>query len=149
MRQLRRSPSAAAIRERFPSDTYVGFHSYRFHTALRAASELSPPAKRVLDIGVSPLTTMLHEQLQVPVDTLGFTRDAENETGGRNYRFDLNDSIDESHWRRDLPPYDLIVFCEVIEHLYTSPAHVLRFLQSLLAVNGTLLLQTPNAAAIG
>ena len=116
------APSAAAIRERFPDNPYVGFHSHRFNTALVAASELDPPPTRVLDIGVSDLTTLLREQLDVPVDTLGFGPDADNATGGRNYRFDLNDSVDESRWRRDLPPYDLIVFCEVIEHLYTSPA---------------------------
>jgi len=143
------APSAAAIRERFPDNPYVGFHSHRFNTALVAASELDPPPTRVLDIGVSDLTTLLREQLDVPVDTLGFGPDADNATGGRNYRFDLNDSVDESRWRRDLPPYDLIVFCEVIEHLYTSPAHVLPFLRSLLAPRGTLLLQTPNAAALG
>jgi SAM-dependent methyltransferase len=92
---------------------------------------------------------LVREQLGAPVDTLGFEADHDNATGGRHYRFDLNDSVDEAQWRRDLPAYDLIVFCEVLEHLYTSPAHVLRFLRSLLAPGGVLLLQTPNAAALG
>jgi SAM-dependent methyltransferase len=144
-----RAPSAKAIRNRFPGNPYVGFHSHRFNSALAASSALSPKPSRVLDIGVSDLTTLLREQLAVPVDTLGFLPDADNDTGGRNYYFDLNDSIDQTKWRRDLPPYDLIVFCEVVEHLYTSPSHVLPFLRSLLAPGGTLVLQTPNAAALG
>ena len=37
---------------------------------------------------------------------------------------------------------------EVIEHLYTSPSLVLRFINSLLRPGGLLFLQTPNAAAI-
>jgi len=78
---------------------------------------------------------------------LGLEADAEL-AHGRQYHFDLNDSQDQRQWRSDLGPYDLIVFAEVIEHLYTAPERVLRFLHSLLAPGGALILQTPNAAAL-
>ena len=49
----------------------------------------------------------------------------------------------------DLSGYELIIMAEVIEHLYTSPSLVLGFLQSLLRPGGLLIVQTPNALAIG
>ena len=40
-----------------------------------------------------------------------------------------------------------MILAEVLEHLYTAPTLVLRFLQSLLRPGGLLVVQTPNAAA--
>ena len=45
-------------------------------------------------------------------------------------------------------PYDVIVFAEVIEHLYTAPELVLPYLRELLVLGGVLLLQTPNAVSL-
>lgn len=42
----------------------------------------------------------------------------------------------------------MVVFAEVIEHLYASPRLVLRFLHHLLSGAGVLLIQTPNAASL-
>ena len=49
----------------------------------------------------------------------------------------------------DLSGYELIIMAEVIEHLYTSPSLVPGLLQSLLRPGGLLIVQTPNALAIG
>jgi hypothetical protein len=38
---------------------------------------------------------------------------------------------------------------EVLEHLYTAPQLVLGFIKTLLIPNGLLIVQTPNAAAVG
>ncbi|MCX7785871.1 MAG: hypothetical protein N2201_06585, partial [candidate division WOR-3 bacterium] len=40
------------------------------------------------------------------------------------------------------------VLAEVIEHLYTSPICVLKFIDSFLSSNGFLIIQTPNAASL-
>ena len=40
-----------------------------------------------------------------------------------------------------------MVFAEVLEHLHTSPRHVLDFLRTIVAPGGVLILQTPNAVA--
>src|SRR5215468_4929322 len=102
---------------------------------------------RVLDIGRSELTTRIQKQFDVGVDSLGFEDDQTTEHG-RHFQFDLNLTQDRSRWRIDLPTYDFIVMAEVIEHLHTAPQLVLSFVQSLLAPNGILIVQTPNAAAL-
>jgi hypothetical protein len=87
---------------------------------------------------------MLREELACPVDTLGLQPD---ERGGEasHYHADLNhpDALPA-----DLPRYDLVVFAEVLEHLHTAPAPVLAALARRLTDEGTLLLQTPNAASL-
>jgi SAM-dependent methyltransferase len=127
---------------------YEAFHAPRFAYLLRLAERegLIGPSTRVLDIGASRLTEMIRERFGARVDTLGFTGDRES-TRGNHYEFDLNRSQHESMWRRDLPTYDVIILAEVIEHLYTAPELVLSFLKTLITPGGTLVIQTPNAAA--
>ena len=43
---------------------------------------------------------------------------------------------------------DIVVMGEVLEHLYTSPVHVFRFIASMLRPGGYLIVGTPNALAI-
>lgn len=127
---------------------YEAFHAPRFAFLLRILKERSPGTpERVLDIGLSPFTASLARSLGSPVDSLGLEFDAEL-AHGRQYHFDLNDAQDDRRWRTDLGPYDVIVFAEVVEHLYTAPEKVLRYLHSLMAPGGALVLQTPNAAAL-
>jgi SAM-dependent methyltransferase len=90
---------------------------------------------------------MIHD-LGIRVDSLGLEPDAELSTG-RHYCFDLNETQYRDRWRSGLGPYDLVVFAEVIEHLYTAPELVLDFLGRLLVPRGLLLLQTPNAVSLG
>ncbi len=82
------------------------------------------------------------------VDSLGFF---DHRFAPRNHEahieFDLNDSAFESKWPA-VRSYDLIVFAEVLEHLYVHPGHVMAFLSGLLKPQGSLLLQTPNAARL-
>ena len=42
----------------------------------------------------------------------------------------------------------MVVFAEVIEHLYTAPELVIGFLSHVLVANGSLILQTPNAVSL-
>ena len=84
---------------------------------------------------------------RVPVDSLGFDGDGETPSG-YHYEFDLNRTCTAKRWRKDLPQYDIIVMAEVIEHLYTSPSFVFRFLKKLMRSKGILIVQTPNAVAL-
>ena len=63
-------------------------------------------------------------------------------------KFDLNNSQDIRHWPKVARPFDLIVFAETLEHLYTAPEYSLAFLGSLLTEKGILIVTTPNAAMI-
>lgn len=154
---VRPTLSAADIRNRFPEDWYVAYHAHRYALALRclSAAGVGEPAGGgregagvgVLDVGRSPLTTLLAETFRVRVDTLGFEEDAATEAG-RHFRFDLNRAQERGDWRSDLPIYGAIVLAEVLEHLHTAPSRVLAMLRDRLAPGGVLLLQTPNAAAM-
>jgi SAM-dependent methyltransferase len=131
---------------------YLAFHAPRYVFALDTLVRHIPatgPGARVLDVGPSKLTTLIHEALgnRVPVDSLGFAPDGASPTG-QHYCFDLNDVEARGRWRSDLPAYDAVVMAEVIEHLHVAPTHVLAFLRSLLRPGGVLLLQTPNAVAL-
>jgi hypothetical protein len=140
--------SARDIRRRFDGDWYVAYHAPRYAKLLTILTTLSvTPQDRVLDIGRSHLTTLIHETLHTTVDTLGFAPD-EDLDGARHYQFDLNRAQLPEQWRTDLPQYRLVVMAEVIEHLYTAPSLVLRFIRSLVADGGFLVVQTPNAAML-
>jgi hypothetical protein len=128
---------------------YAAFHQPRFTFLLELARERMPPAGgRLLDIGRSPLTSLLAGRLKTTVDSLGLEADAPL-PNGHHHQFDLNDAADPPRWRRGLGPYDVIVFAEVLEHLYTAPGLVLRYLRELLTADGCIIVQTPNAAALG
>jgi trans-aconitate methyltransferase len=127
---------------------YVAFHRPRFAfvlNVLRAAGVTA--SSRILDIGASQLTSLIANELDVQVESMGM-EDGARTDGFTHHRFDLNTVQDRSQWKMDLGPYDIIVFAEVLEHLYTAPELVLRYLRELIVPGGVLLLQTPNAVAL-
>jgi SAM-dependent methyltransferase len=142
LRQRRRD-----VRSACAGDSYALLHAPRYAELLTLLDTYIRPDSRVLDIGRSRLTRLMHETYGVPVDSLGFAKNGPT-AEGTNYWFDLNRAQDEQQWRRDIPAYDVVVMAEVIEHLYTSPLLVLRFLRTLVADNGVLIVQTPNAVAL-
>jgi hypothetical protein len=127
---------------------YAAFHRPRFAFLIDILRPLAArPGVRILDVGPSPLTRLISLRLGVPVETLGL-EPADPRPDHRHHSFDLNDAQFPQRWRSDLGPYDIIVFAEVVEHLYTAPDLVLPYLRQLLDKGGILLLQTPNAAAL-
>src|ERR1700722_7521536 len=139
-------PSIADIRG--ADRGYLAFHAPRFQFSLQLIDQhLNEANRRVLDIGLSPFTTLLREYLCTPVDSLGLeSRSALQD--GTHFQVDLNQLGDRAFQPPRLGPYDLIVFAEVLEHLWTSPLPVLRFLHDALAQEGLLIMQTPNAASL-
>lgn len=145
-------PSATPIERLLSGDAnpvYVAFHQPRFDFLVDVTRpHTSRPRCRVLDVGTSQLTSLLSKNLQVRVDSLGLMEDDREVGGAWHYRFDLNDAQERDRWRTDIGPYDLVVFAEVIEHLYTAPELVLAYLKELLVPRGVLIVQTPNAVAL-
>ncbi|MDT8322160.1 MAG: class I SAM-dependent methyltransferase [Xanthomonadales bacterium] len=129
------------------SNGYLHYHAPRYQRLLELLHRHHKPEATLLDIGRTRFTTIASRSLSTCIDNLGFEPDGKTSTGF-NYQFDLNDAADESGWRRDLPQYDIVLFCEVIEHLYTSPSQVLRFIRTLLKPGGIMILQTPNAVVL-
>jgi 2-polyprenyl-3-methyl-5-hydroxy-6-metoxy-1,4-benzoquinol methylase len=136
---------------------YQIIHHNRFHMTLEICKELIPNSQaRVLDVGPSYFTTLLAQEYK-DVSTLGL--DMITDHGGQrnastlalalpHVKFELNNSRDIRNWPKVVPPFDLIVFAETLEHLYTAPEYSLAFLSSLLTEKGILLVTTPNAAMI-
>ena len=129
-------------------DGYAAYHAPRYAFVLAQLAALGVSARsHLLDIGPSRLTGLVRERFGARVDSLGYLRD-DAPDGMRHVEFDLNLAQDDATWRRDLPRYDGVVMAEVIEHLHTAPERVLRFVRTLVADEGWLLLQTPNAASL-
>ena len=135
------------VRQHDPTSGYLAYHAPRYLRLLDTLAPLLRPSSVVLDIGRSTLTELIAERFKVRVDTLGFHADTQHATG-RHFEFDLNDAANPGAWRADVGTYDVIVLAEVIEHLYTAPSHVLRFITSRLEPGGALVVQTPNAVAL-
>lgn len=140
---------------------YLEFNASRYVRLLEIAAayrkKLGPEPKRIMDVGPSFLTKLLHDAF--PDDSIfALGMDHELSRGGHwpaalalegvaFHGYDLRQAHDPATWP-ELPPVDLVLFSEVLEHLYVSPRQVLAFLRSLLAPGGFLLLTTPNAATL-
>ena len=128
-------------------DFYLKYHANRYKQLINFIAENYSAQKKVLDIGNSTFAQIVSQIFQCQVDELGFSKDSKKPFG-HQYQFNLNDCHDESKWRTDIGKYDLIIFAEVIEHLYTSPVQVLSYLHSILQEKGKIILQTPNATVL-
>jgi len=135
------------------SKYYVDYHSDRIAYLLNVIQDLCNSSKvdRILDIGPSFLTFCIKTLIKPDrsVATLGWRdfRYVPVELISEHMEFDLNDCDGAASPGPE--PFDLIVFAETIEHLYTSPKSVLRFLRRMVRDDGgILIIQTPNAVSL-
>jgi len=125
-------------------DEYLNYHMPRYEDLMKIIASYNSTETEILDIGNSRFSEIVATLFKCQVDELGFAEDSQRSFGKR-FKFDLNNAQEQELWRTDIGPYDIIIFAEVIEHLYTSPNLVLNFLSSLLKKGGKLIIQTPNA----
>lgn len=143
------------------SKTYLHTHARRFAYLLKMVQKVcanfnSDPI-RIMDIGPGFFTDLMMTNMEDDeIYTLGFAHEASR--GGHFpadikinedhfYAFDLNDAQYPDKWV-DTPGMDIVVMAEVLEHLYTSPVHVFRFIASILNPGGYLIVGTPNSIAL-
>jgi len=139
------------------SQKYLQFHAKRYAYliatitgCIRASTEQTGlPCQRMLDVGPSALTQFMRDHaITETIDSLGYEdcrfKCRNHET---HAEYDLTQAVDSSTWPQ-LPPYDVIIMAEVIEHLPIPPEHVLAFLAGLLKPHGFLIIQTPNACSL-
>ena len=153
----RRHAVVASFETRFAdpeSVAYARIHAPRYEILLGAVEAaiagIGGEPVGLLDVGPSFQTEAIRELYpNVRVDSLGFAdaRFPPPRDGERHIDFDLDNADDPTTWPV-ADPYDVIVCAEVVEHLHTSPTHVFRLFASLVRSRGTLVLQTPNAAAL-
>jgi hypothetical protein len=103
----------------------------------------------ILDVGPHFFTTLLRKRLpNATINTLGY----ENPLCPPSVRqdhvpFNLADSQFPERWPA-FQKHDIVVMGEVIEHLYTAPWLVLRFIREFMKKGGYLVLSTPNAVDV-
>jgi hypothetical protein len=137
-----------------PISEYSEYHAKRFRYLMSTLNQFVPSREaELLEVGRSPFSNILHKNYG-KLTTIGFPLDQGYiskleavEQSIPHKIFDLSHSANRDLWLKS-PPFDAIVFAEVIEHLYVAPEHAISFLASLLKSKGILICQTPNAAAI-
>jgi hypothetical protein len=141
------------------ASSYWSYHKTRFTwTAallMRLVHDLrksGQPVNKILDIGNS-FQTLLFESLfqDIQIDTMGFLDSRYTpKRQSVHIPFDLNDSYYKEKWPNvsEEEKYDVVLMLEVIEHLYTSPKHVLSCLRTIIKDHGFLVIQTPNAVSL-
>jgi trans-aconitate methyltransferase len=124
-------------------EVYLRTHARRYALLLELVGAIAP--KQILVVGPSYESALLRERFAgATVNTLGWLDDRfPLREGEQHVHLDLN--------ARDYPEleeHDVVVCCEVIEHLHVPAARVLGFLAAGLAPQGRLIVQTPNATAL-
>lgn len=131
---------------------YLKNHNNRFQEILKICRKFNPSRKaKVLDVGRSSLTVILSKYYQ-DMTSIGFPLN--EDIGGHreqekvsipHINFDLNQCKNTELWGEE--KYDIIVYSEVIEHLFTAPEFTLLFFKYLLNDGGIIVCTTPNAAS--
>src|SRR5579872_238420 len=129
---------------------YSTFHAQRFFDQVRSViairqkmlAEVARP--RVLDVGSSPVTLMYREiapEIELSTANLPSNRPAEEaaqQFGAiRNYYIDLElEPLSERYPELIAEPFDIVVFCEVIEHVRATPEEMLADLFKIIRPGG-------------
>lgn len=134
-------------------DSYVEAHSKRYAHLLNTVSKLleahaDPSRVTVLDIGAYFQTSFLQALYpSLHIESLGFIDPVRlgflKNIVRRHYNFDLNDFHYDDR-EPGIDYYDIMLFCETMEHLYTMPERILSRLKSHLKPGGVIIVQTPN-----
>ena len=155
----------------FSTQNYLKFHALRYlilwqkvtvilddmleNTLEAVQNEPSSNQKlQILDIGPGLFTELLGQFYpDLEIHTLGLNAAYfDLKTKLIFHKYDLNQLYLEPDssvaLTQNLPKFDLILYCEVLEHLYTGPQASFDFLYQHLKSYGSLLIQTPNAVSL-
>ena len=134
-------------------EVYVDTHVRRFVETLKQLPPL-PPSPRVLELGAVPysMTLLLQTCLGADVTPLSFyeieqpqSRHVLESADGERFEFEYT----AVNVERDIFPlpdgrFDLVLCCEILEHLLINPSHMLFEAHRVLKPGGHLLVSTPN-----
>ena len=155
---LRRTLASLTIDDSKPGDLdiYVDDSFYRFiHTWSLVRNENG----RCLELGANPYfaTYLLREHSDLDMTLANYFG---GEEGTRSQRVSWDDgsgrvthempfdhfNLEESRFPYDDATFDVVLFCEIIEHLMMDPVHTLREIRRVLKPGGLLVVTTPNVA---
>lgn len=144
------------VQGQWEGELYVETHATRFYETLRFLPDL-PANARILELGAIPyyFTILLSRFVETHPDTLSFfefekcesaTHVVQNTDYGERYEFayrPLNIETEVFPFPDD--SFDLVLCCEVLEHLLINPSHTLYESHRVLRPGGHILITTPNA----
>lgn len=148
------------VQGQWEGNLYVETHSRRFYETLRLVPDLKPDA-RVLELGAIPyyLTILLRKFSTLNVDPLSFfefetaqqtTHILEHDETHERFEFDYFPiNVERDVFPAGDETYDLVLCCELLEHLLINPSHMLYEVHRVLKPGGYLLLTTPNVLRWG
>ena len=138
-----------------PASEYFSTHRERYLACLELLPQ-AEPGQSLLELGAS------FHHLTPALEDKGYSvrcadiwdgepsRDAElvgrNGQERRRYTVD-NFDVQQQRWPYEDASFDVVLFCEMLEHLNTDPVHVLAEINRVLKKDGLLLLTTPNIAS--
>lgn len=126
---------------------YMEAHKYRFKEIINSIP-FSSSLIRVLDIGTTPFTIFI--KMSYPhfeVSTLDLTNLMEDRCEASCIQFKICDLS------KQLVPFndgyfDIVIFTEVLEHLFASPTQVLKEIRRVMCDGGKLIFSVPNFAEL-
>ncbi len=140
---------------------YVTFHLERFIKTLRQLPRL-PGRVRVLELGASPyfMTFLIKKYFGYEITPANFFLDYGEETSdyiekaitisskkyGEEHTFQFRQfNLEFDPFPHQDGEFDLVLCCEILEHLALDPVHMIREAHRVLKPGGHLVLTTPNA----
>lgn len=130
------------------SEQEISYHNYH-RDRMKFAFDLINKYKGDVNVEVGAWTlTYWMRYNKIPVHTLGFPEQRLIDMCGENdkdYHYNL---VNIRKIDAPIKDADLIICCEVIEHLAFDMETILKFLGSMLKSGGRLIIQTPNGAAL-
>jgi len=126
---------------------YMLTHRYRFARIL-ASIPRDRKTLRLLDIGTTPFTIFIKERYpQYDVWSLDRTPLLEARCTAHGVRLRICD-LDNEPLPFDEEFFDLIIFTEVLEHVFAPPNQVLSGIRRILRPEGKLVISVPNIACL-
>jgi len=124
---------------------YAGQHTARMASDIDLVAGALPPPARVLDVGCNPPWT-LATLLALGYDATGIDVNPDSFTASRQK---LQLPVVKTDIEREVLPFpdasfDVVMFCEVFEHLRINPVFTVSQIHRVLRPGGFLYLSTPN-----
>ena len=157
--EIRRDLSRFNFFERYvhgkrEGDVYVASHARRFLETLNQLPEL-PEHPRVLELGGVPysMTILMEKHLGARVTPLSFyevevpqgRHVLESPDGTERYEFPyISVNVERERYPLSDASFDLVLCCEILEHLLINPSHMFFEAHRVLVPGGFILVSTPN-----
>jgi SAM-dependent methyltransferase len=126
---------------------YVIFHRYRYDRIIGSIPDCARPIK-ILDIGTTPFTFFIKELFpHYEVSTIDLTNLMETRCKTHGIQFKICD-LDNQVVPFENEYFDVVIFTEVLEHIFSPPTVVLKEVRRIMSSGGKLILSVPNIATL-